>query len=126
MYGLKGTREIKKTGVLDEDRFYRLLSERCNYISQENVRAFYLALVKLVVAELRENGIIRLPHIGDLAIIKQKDRPGLAGKTKAMIRGAHIIKFYPFYALKDYFSKLSSTTSRDLDPRKLIGKVSDE
>lgn len=121
MRNLKGLREIKKTGLLDEERFYQMLSERCNYISKDQARSFYLSLVNLVVSELRENGIIRLPNLGDFSLIKQKDRVGFAGKTRTVFKGVHAIKFLPFYALRDYFSKYGMTSGRDLDPRRHIG-----
>jgi nucleoid DNA-binding protein len=121
MYNLKGLREIKKSGILDEERFYQLLSERCNYISKSQAKSFYLGLVNLMVTELRENGIVRLPNLGDFALIKQKDRVGLAGtKRGALITGSHVLKFYPFYALRQYFAKFGSGTDKEIDPRKHI------
>jgi nucleoid DNA-binding protein len=118
-------REIKKTGVLDNKKFYQDISKRCNYISEDAVKEFYLALVRTVTAGLRENGIIRLPYLGDMALVRQKDKMGLSGNKKMFIEGAHMLKFYPDYALKGYFSELSKSAQRKLDPsEKLLGKKS--
>jgi len=115
-------RELKKTGILNEKRFFRLLSEKCNYVDEATVRDFYLGLVKTMTSELRENGIVRLPHIGDFALVKQKDRKGLAGRTQAMIRGSYTLKFYVKRELNDYFKKLSELGGKKLDPReKMLG-----
>ncbi len=116
-------REIKKTGVLNDKKFYQDISKRCNYISEDSVKEFYMALVKTVTAGLRENGIIRLPHLGDMALVRQKDKMGLSGQKKMLIEGAHMLKFYPDYAIKGYFSELGRATQRKLDPsEKLLGK----
>ncbi len=118
--------ELKKTGILDEDRFYRLLSEQNNYVDHKSVKDFYMGLVRLLTKELRDNGVVRLPHLGDLAMVKQKDTTGLAGKFRVKIVGKYILKFYPKEAWRDYFSKLSETPGHAgrLDPReKLLGKI---
>jgi len=118
-------REIKKTGILEDKRFFKLISEQNNYVDEDTIRNYYMGMVKVVTAELRENGIVRLPFLGDFALIKQKDRVGLVGKTKAMIRGAHMLKFYVNRGLKDYFVKFAerSGDGHNLDPRaKVLGK----
>ena len=61
----------KKVG-LSEEEFYKALSERNNYIDPETVKIFYRELVKLIVAELRNKGRIRLPDFGDLRITKYR------------------------------------------------------
>jgi nucleoid DNA-binding protein len=116
-------REIKKTGVLDDKKFYQDISKRCNYVNEDTVKEFYMALVRTVTAGLRENGIIRLPHLGDMALVRQKDKMGISGQKKKFIEGAHMLKFYPDYAIKGYFSELVKSSNRKLDPsEKLLGK----
>lgn len=105
--------EWKKKGLFDEKRFYDLLSVKCNYIDQENVKMFYLGLVRLVSEELRENGMVRLPHIGDFAIAMNNRRGGkvLAGRKPnsrmpmwQVRKGpTRVLKFYPNDAWRKYF-----------------------
>lgn len=119
------TRELEKKGILDEGRFFRLLSEQNNYVDPKTVRDFYMGLVRLITDELKENGVVRLPHLGMFALVKQKDKPGWAGQFRAMIIGKYILKFYPKEAWRKYFSKLEEKSGREgkLDPReKVLGK----
>jgi nucleoid DNA-binding protein len=122
-------RELAKKGVLDEARFFRMLSEQNNYVDKETVRDFYMGLVRLITKELRDNGVARLPHLGDFALVRAKDRMGWAGKTWAMLEGKYVLKFYPFEKWRKYFSKLSERSGLEgaLDPReKVLGATLDE
>lgn len=118
-------RALNKAGVFDEDRFYRLLSEQCNYTSPEVVKSFYMGLVRHLTAELRKNGVVRLPELGDLALVKQKERFGWAGQFQGIIQGKYMLKFYIKGTWRKYFSKLEEKSGREgaLDPReKVLGK----
>lgn len=117
--------EIKKTGILKEDRFYKLVSSKANYVNEDTIKIFYMALVKTITNELREYGVVRLPHLGDIALVKQKDRVGIVGRTKQLVKGAHMLKFYFNRELKEYFNKFAISKGEDvvLDPRaKVLGK----
>jgi hypothetical protein len=119
-------RELSKKGILDEDRFFRLLSEQNNYVDPKTVKDFYMGLVRLVTAELKENGVCRLPHMGDMALIKQKDKIGWAGQFQKFLIGKYVLKFYPKNAWRIYFSNLEKKEGREgrLDPReKKLGKI---
>ena len=96
-------RELKKQGLLNEDEFYRNLQANCDYVDEETVRRFYLAVVKTVTKELRDNRVARLPHLGDFALIQQKPKPLLKGKVREY-RVANVLKFYPKAAWRKYFS----------------------
>jgi hypothetical protein len=120
-----GIRELGKNGFLDEDRFFRLLSEENNYVDPKTVKDFYMGLVRLLSKELKERGVVRLPHLGDMALVKQKDKLGWAGKFQAMVLGKYMLKFYPQDSWRKYFTKLSERPGREgaLDPReKLLNK----
>lgn len=112
--------ELKKSGLLQERRFYELLSAGANYSDPESTKRHYLALVKLIVAELRKNGVVSLPHLGEFALVKQKDRLGWLGNMRGMIRGAYVLKFYPKTLLRQYFSKFQAATEAKLDPRERL------
>ena len=115
-------RELAKKGVLDEDRFFRLLSEQNNYVDPKTVKDFYMGLVRLLSKELKENGVVRLPCLGDMALVKQKDKMGWAGQFRRMIYGKYMLKFYPKEAWRKYFTELEKKTGREgaLDPREKI------
>ena len=118
-------RELGKKGVLDEDRFYRLLSEQNNYVDHKTVKDFYMGLVRVITKDLRDNGVCRLPHLGDMALVKQKDKIGWAGKFQKIIKGSYLLKFYPKSVWKQYFVELSKKDGLDgrLDPReKILGR----
>jgi len=119
-------RALAKKGILDEDRFFRLLSEQNNYVDTQTVKDFYMGLVRLITKELRENGVSRLPHLGDFALVKVKDKVGWAGQFRRMIYGKYVLKFYPKEAWRKYFTKLGERTGREgeLDPReKVLGRT---
>jgi len=122
-------RALAKKGVLDEDRFFRLLSEQNNYVDAKTVKDFYMGLVRLLTQELRRHGVVRLPHIGDFALVKKKDSIGWAGKIQTMIKGSYMLKWYPHIGWKKYFKKLEEKTGLEgaLDPReRTLGQDLDE
>lgn len=96
-------RELKKQGFLNEDDFYRKLQANCNYIDEKTVRDFYMAVVKTLTKELVDNRVARLPHLGDFALVPQKPKTLLVGKTREF-RAANVLKFYPKVAWREYFS----------------------
>ena len=119
-------RELSKKGVLNEGRFFELLSEQNNYVDTRMVKDFYMGLVRLLTQELKKNGVIRLPHIGDIALVKQKDRVGWAGQFQKLILGKYILKFYPNLQWRKYFAKLGGKSGFEgrLDPReKVLNKI---
>lgn len=112
---------LKGKEVMSPVRFFKLLSEKCNYIDQETAQRFYMGLVKLISQELRENGIVRLPHLGDLALVKSPPRSMFAGRGRKVIEGMYMLKFYANNKFREYFSKLSQQKG-ELDPREKILK----
>lgn len=88
-------------GLADKPRFFRLLSEHNNYVAPETTTTFYRGLIDFIKQELRENGAIRLPEIGDLVLIKQKARRGLVGGFQTFIPETEVLKFIPNRALAD-------------------------
>lgn len=120
-----GVREVKKTGVLDEKRFFMLLSHQCDFVEPKIVKKFYMGLVRHLTGELRKNGIVRLPHLGDIALVKKKDGMGWAGKHQVILKGQYLLKFYSCKQWRTYFSKLGQRDGLEgaLDPReKLLNK----
>ena len=99
------TKYLKRKELLNDKRFYRLLSEQTNFIDPETSFLFYIGLVALVGDELRKNRFVRLPHLGDMALVEQKPRIAWLGRTHAVIGSRSILKFYPKEKLRRYFSK---------------------
>ena len=123
-----GIQELKKRGHLDEKVFYRLLGEQCNFMAPEAVKDFYMGLVRHLTSELRKNGVVRLPQLGDMYLLKQKDSYGWMGKVQGQIRGRYMLKFKGNEAWRAYFTKLAEKDGREgaLDPReKLLGMIID-
>lgn len=102
-----GRRKLGKLGIFNEERFFRLLSEKCGYIDPTTTKLFYLSLVKLISSELRSQGILRLPHLGDMALVAQKAHKGRVGRAQVMIGPSKVLKFYPDSALRRYFNEFS-------------------
>jgi|GEM_PF-2895939 len=115
-------KELAKKGVLNDKTFYRLLSEQNNYIDEDSSKAFYMALVRVVTKQLREQGVSRLPHIGDLALVKQQDKMGLSGKVRIFLKGKYAIRFYVNLTWKKYFTTLAAQPGKagKLDPREKV------
>lgn len=113
---------LKKTGALKEDVFYQALSVQCNYIDKKAAKEFYMGLVRTITKELRDKGVVRLPHLGDVALVKLPPHRALAGKVRIMMDGVYSIKFYPNYVWKKYFANLTNRTGARgaMDPREKI------
>lgn len=117
-------RSLKKEGLFDEKRFYQLLSEKNNYTDPKTMKVFYMGLVKMVSKELREKGVVHLPHLGEFALVKMKDRLGWMGKVQQIIKGKYMLKFYPSEAWTKYITtpKKDILTGYEagLDPREKV------
>ena len=94
-----------KKNLLNDKRFYRLLSEQCNFADKDTLFVFYIGLIQLVGQELRRHRVVRLPHLGDMALVRQKPRPGWMGKAHVYMGERDVLKFYPKERLRRYFNK---------------------
>ena len=82
-----------------------MLSEQSNYVSDNAVRQIYFGLARLIVLQLRKKELLRLPGIGDFALIEQKARPAWVGRKQVRIAARKVLKFYPAEHMKRYFSE---------------------
>ena len=96
-------RELKRKGFLNEDDFFRKLQASCDYVDEATVRRFYLGLVKTITKELRDIKVVRLPHLGEFALVPQKPKTLIVGNRRE-VRGATVLKFYPKFAWRQYFT----------------------
>ena len=94
----------KNRGLLNDQRFYNLLSQQYKHISKDEAFILYIAIVKLVEQELRRHKMVRLPHLGDFALVKYKSRPALVGNQQVQLPEREVLKFYPKERLRRYFN----------------------
>ena len=99
------TKYLKKKELLNRKRFFRLLSEQTNFIDPDMSMLFYTGLVALIGEELRKNKFVRLPHLGDFALIEQKPRVAWCGRLHTFIGSRDVLKFYPKEYLRRRFNK---------------------
>jgi len=99
------TKHLRNKELLNEKRFYRLISQQSNYIDPEMAFLFYMSMVAVIGEELRTNKIVRLPHLGDMALVKQAPRVAWMGRVQALISAREVLRFYPKDHLKRYFAK---------------------
>jgi len=97
----------EKKNLLNDKRFYRLLSEQCNFADRDTLFIFYTGLVQVVAQELRRHKVARLPHLGDFGLVEQKPRPGWMGKVHVHMVARDVLKFYPKERFRRYFSKFN-------------------
>ncbi|MDP3792204.1 MAG: hypothetical protein Q8Q89_00545 [bacterium] len=90
---------------MSDKRFYRRLSAQSNFIDPDTTFIFYIGLVGLISDELRKHKIVRLPHLGDMALVMQKSRPAWVGRAHVVISPREVLKFYPKEHLRRYFNK---------------------
>lgn len=97
------TRQLRK---MRKDRFYRLLSERCNYMDKASIAQVYLSLIAVIMDELRRDKVVTLPLLGDMQLVQQKRRVAWVGKTQAVIGPRDVLKFRATDDLKRYLSQM--------------------
>lgn len=91
--------------LLSEDRFFRMLASQCPQISRDEAFLLYIGMVQVVEQELRRNKVVRLPHLGDFALVTQKPRSGWMGSLRVQMGEREVLKFYPKERLRRYFNR---------------------
>jgi nucleoid DNA-binding protein len=94
----------KNKHLLNDERFYKLLGQQYSHISKDEAFILYIAIVKLVEQELRRHKMVRLPHLGDFALVRHKGGPALIGDRQVRIGDREVLKFYPKERLRRYFN----------------------
>lgn len=90
--------------LFKQKRFFRLLSAKSNFMDPDATFLCYMGLVALVEQELRINKVVRLPHLGDFALVEQKPRMAWINKAHVKIGAREIVKFYPKEKMRRHFS----------------------
>ena len=65
--------------------FFRKLCEYCGFNDLESAQRFYYALVRMMIAELREKGQVAMPDFGGFRVGKQKSKTMLEVRTRRPI-----------------------------------------
>ncbi|SRR5258708_5997449 len=99
-----GKKNAIAQGILTDENFYARLSEEFNYVDKKVAREFWSAVVRTVSKELKDKGLCRLPHLGDFALVVEKPKFLLHGKTRLKTEGKPILKFYAKEDWRDYFN----------------------
>ena len=99
------TKYLRDKELLNEKRFYRLISKECNFVDPEFTYLVYMAMVAVIGEELKNHKFVRLPHLGDFCLVRQKARPGWAGKLHVVICPRDVLKFYPKEYLRRRFNQ---------------------
>lgn len=99
------TQHLKKKELLNHEEFYRKLSEKWDYVDSETVTRFYLEFVKMISNELKEHSFVRLPHLGDWALVPYRGRTAFIGREHLRIGPRDVLKFYPKEKMRRYFNK---------------------
>ncbi len=94
-----------KKHLLNDKRFFNLLSEQYNFGDKNTAVRFYMGLVHLIAKELRINGVAQLPHLGIFGLVRQQPRIGWMGKSHVFMGPKRVLRFYPKEKLRRYFSK---------------------
>ena len=99
----------KYLNLMSDDQFFSKISSKCNYISEDLVRQIYYELVRLTSDELRHNGAIRFPALGDFYIKYHKEKMIHNVNNGQMIKLAphKIVKFIPNSKIRKFFASLS-------------------
>lgn len=92
--------------LLNDDRFFRLLTQECiRFADKDTARTVYMMVLAVVAQELNRHGMVRLPHLGDLGLVKQKPRPAWCGKVHVLMPARKVLRFYPNYYARQQFNK---------------------
>ncbi len=78
-------------------------------MDRDTALVFYTALVSVVGQELRRFGVVSLPHLADIALVRQQPRIGLVGPEQKRIEAMNVLKMYPKERLRRYFNKRQKT-----------------
>lgn len=99
------TKYLRDKELTNEKRFYRLISKECNYVDPDCIMLIYMGMLAVIGDELEKHKFVRLPHLGDFALVRQKARPGWAGRLHVVISPRNVLKFYVKEYLRRRFNK---------------------
>lgn len=99
--------EIKeKRALLGTERYYKLLVEKCAEFgaSRDLVFLVHMASLRVIGQELNRHGVVRIPHVGTIALVSQKPRPEWHGRARVRLPTRKVLKMYPHYMLRRVYN----------------------
>lgn len=96
----------EKRALLGNERYYKLLVEKCADFgaSRDLVFLVHMASLRVIGQELNRHGVVRIPHIGTIALVEQKPRPAWCGRTRVRLPARKVLKMYPDYMLRRVYN----------------------
>jgi len=93
----------------ERDNFYHLISAKSG-LEVEVVKKVYFAMVKVIIDELRNWGVVLLPELGRFTVIIYSNRKIRDVNTRELkqVGATKVLKFSPWYTIKDYIKGFSS------------------
>jgi hypothetical protein len=98
----------EKRALLGRERYYKLLTEKCAEtgigVSRDLVYLVHMSSLQVIGQELNRNGVVRIPHLGTIALVEQNSRPALCGKARVRLPARKVLKVYPDYLLRRIYN----------------------
>lgn len=95
-----------KRELLSTERYYRLLTEKCVSFgaSRDLVYLIHMSALQVIGQELNRHGVVRIPHVGTIAMVTQKSRIAWCGKRQVLLPERKVLKMYPDYLLRRIYN----------------------
>ncbi len=92
----------EKRALLSRKRYYKLLGDKCaEYgISPDVAFLVHSASLQVIGRELNMHGVVRIPHIGTLAMVERAPGPAWYGKARVQAPARKTLRMMPDRLLK--------------------------
>ncbi len=98
----------EKRQLLGTERYYKLLTEKCAEtglgVSRDLVYLVHMSALQVIGQELNRHGVVRIPHVGTIALVEQKSRPAWCGKMRVRLPARKVVKMVPDYMLRRIYN----------------------
>ncbi len=91
-----------------KNAFFNELAMEADYTDPEYAKAIYIAMVRLLLKQLRAKGKFHLPDFGEFSIIDYKGKRMINPHTKEYVQvpDSKALRFVGDYKLKQYIKKM--------------------
>lgn len=102
-------RKVSKYDFVDTEEFFQLISAKANYMDVGIVKDVYFSMVKAMIQELRQRGMVRLPELGDffMSFLGGYEAVNVNSGEKKELPLRRVVKFRTGRRLKEYLKSLS-------------------
>lgn len=97
----------EKRALLSRKRYYKLLGDKCaEYgISPDVAFLVHSASLQVIGQELNRNGVVRVPHIGTIAMVERAPGPAWYGQARVHAPARKTLRITPDRLLKLIYNK---------------------